>query len=105
MTEHILNQVTECRFAKNVLPPGSLVETRSGASVAYVFTRVYIGDNHLSVIGDAISPGTNEPFITLSTIVKGDMVYCYVMGRIIIGWLPTWEGDGVLELIQRVLVP
>lgn len=87
------------KFAEKMLAPGTLVQTTPGASEAYIFPKIHT-DKMLRISGEGRALPSAEPLFIAGAYIGGDATYCYVVGRTTFGWLPTWEGDGVIDMIQ-----
>jgi hypothetical protein len=88
------------KFAHKVLSPGSLVVI-SHENQPYIFPTISLAKQRkTSVSGSALSRFHNdEPCIIVSTIVDSTAVFIYMIGQVAVGWLHTWETDGVVEQI------
>ena len=96
------NENETLKFAQKTLSPGSLITTRRGNTEAYVFDSFRVSEDNTMVMGEARAL-PKEPFVIITTLINNNTAYCYVLGRKIIGWLPTWTSDGSVQNLSETL--
>ena len=94
-------------FAEKALQPGFLVLTTGETVFLYATLNQELEFHNGFGIGidePFVKEGIDKLFVILSTIVSNDMIYCYMLGHASIGWLQTWEDDGIIELVEQCKV-